>query len=171
MHLDSLEYAILPLYSIRRGEKVIPEKSGINQWNGGGRSRKPGESYIPVPKQVHRVAGSIFPKRDKHFELLLPNSQTVIAKLCQDGSKALMSSPNDHLNFWLYELIDGTIANYISRYSKGAAYLYEDLQSIGIDCVRFEKITGEVFKITPQAIGTYEQWLSQSTERGPDSSI
>ena len=48
----SLDFVILPLYSTEAGNRIVHEKSGINQWNAGGRKRKFGESYIPIPSKI-----------------------------------------------------------------------------------------------------------------------
>ena len=42
------ESVILPLFS-DRGGRHVPEKSGLNQWNAGGRARNVNEIYIPIP--------------------------------------------------------------------------------------------------------------------------
>jgi hypothetical protein len=153
--------AVLPLYSFKNQEKYIPEKSGLNQWNAGGRVRNPGESYIPVPKTVHTLRPDLFPRRDLPFELLLPNDQTVLAKLCQSGSKALMSSPNDRLNFWLFQMIDGSISNYVARFSSHSPYRYEDLQLLGFDSLIFKVIDGS-YSLTIAPVGTFEDWVNQN---------
>jgi len=44
-------FVILPLYSHKNGEKVVFEKSGLNQWNAGGRKRDYNEIYIPISKK------------------------------------------------------------------------------------------------------------------------
>ena len=58
-------FVILPLYStrsvIKGGEKYVPQHSGLNQWNAGGRERKSGEVYIPVPWDIHKRYGDFFP--------------------------------------------------------------------------------------------------------------
>ena len=153
--------AILPLYSVKNQVKYIPEKSGLNQWNAGGRARNPGESYIPVPKVVHALRPNLFPKRDSTFELLLPSNQTVLAKLCQSGSKALMSSPNDRLNFWLYQKIDGSLKEYISRFSRHEPYRYEEILTLGFDSLKFQ-VVDKKFSLTLEPVGAFEEWVSSN---------
>ncbi len=153
--------AILPLYSMKNQIKYLPEKSGLNQWNAGGRKRNPGESYIPVPRVVHALRPDLFPKRDASFELVLPNDQTVLAKLCQVGSKALMSSPNDRLNFWLYQLIDGSLSNYISRFSSNSPYRYEEISELGFDSLKFQA-TDSKFSLSIAPLGAFEEWVHQN---------
>ncbi|MGL4676108.1 MAG: NgoFVII family restriction endonuclease [Brevinema sp.] len=58
------ESIILPLYSIKNNEKIVPEKSGLNQWNAQGRPRHHNEVYIPIPIGIHRVFERFFPPRD-----------------------------------------------------------------------------------------------------------
>jgi hypothetical protein len=54
--IPGVDFVILPLYSTRGEIKTVEAKSGINQWNAGGRERKFGESYIPIPANIHRLA-------------------------------------------------------------------------------------------------------------------
>ena len=102
----------LPLYSTRNG--AVPEKSGLNQWNASGRPRNFDEVYIPIPVDIHNNFPTFFPPRYVHFALVLPNSQILICKVCQDNSKALMSHPNSDLGNWLLRhvlnLPQGTLA-------------------------------------------------------------
>jgi hypothetical protein len=154
----SLASVVLPLYSTNTATKTIPERSGLNQWNALGRARSPGESYIPVPRIVHRLAPTFFPDRNSNFELELPNGQTVIAKICQSEGKALMSKPNSSLNFWLFKLIDGSLENYVQRFSAKRPYRYEDLVRLGFDCVRIQKSNTNKFTMSTGSIGEFELW-------------
>lgn len=150
-------YAVLPLYSIKSGLKYVPEKSGLNQWLAGGRTRAPGEVYIPIPSEVHRLASTFFPDRNQAFELELPSGQVTTGKVCQEGGKALMTAPNFHLSTWLFLLIDGSLSASVERYSKRIPYTYEDLVAIGFDSVRVEK-NSVGYKVLPEGIGAYENW-------------
>lgn len=150
-------HAILPLYSVKRGLKYIPNKSGLNQWLAGGRTRAPGEVYFPIPSEVHRLASTFFPERNQAFELELPSGQVTTGKVCQAGGKALMTAPNFHLSTWLFLLIDGSLSASVARYSKRIPYTYEDLIAIGFDSVRVEK-SGSGYKLLPESIGAYENW-------------
>lgn len=96
------DYIILPLYSHTsiKGD-YVPEKSGLNQFNAGGRKRNELEVYIPVPKAIHNTFPNFFPKRDEPFSLILPDKKVLSAKICQDGGKALMSNPNKDLGEWI----------------------------------------------------------------------
>lgn len=156
------DFVILPLYSTKSLEdKKVAERSGINQWNAGGRARKFGEAYIPVPSIVHKLSPGFFPERDVTFTLVLPNGQQVVAKLCQDGSKALMSSPNDVLCEWLFASIDGSLSIAEKRLTDHAPYSYEDLRLIGKDSVRVTRTpagpTEYLLELAP--IGSFEEFL------------
>lgn len=96
------DYVILPLYSYSRKKGYfVPEKSGLNQFNAGGRKRNDLEVYIPVPKNIHTNFPDFFPSRNIPFALYLPDGKCLSAKICQDGEKALMSNPNKDLGEWI----------------------------------------------------------------------
>lgn len=122
-----VDYVILPLYS-ERGGRSVPPKSGLNQWNAGGRPRDPNEVYIPIPKAIHNNFPGFFPPRDEHFSLELPNGSTLSAKVCQDGSKALMSTHNADLGEWLLRKV--------LKKPEGELLTIHDLDRVGIDSVR-----------------------------------
>src|SRR5690625_7356534 len=79
----------------------MTKKSGLKQWNAGGRNRDSNEVYIPIPIYIHQNYPNFFPPRDIHFNLILPHGETLVAKVCQDNSKALMTTPNTALSNWL----------------------------------------------------------------------
>ena len=97
--IRGVDYVMLPLYSVRDGS--VPMKSGLNQWNAGGRARHEDEVYIPVPIAIHRNYPNFFPDRDTPFALHLPDGRVLSAKICQENGKALMSNPNRDLGNWL----------------------------------------------------------------------
>ena len=94
------ESVVLPLFSTRE-HGAVSLKSGLNQWNAGGRPRDPDEVYIPVPAKIHEQNPTFFPARDVSFVLKLPNGSRLSAKMCQAGRKGLMSNPNKALGKWL----------------------------------------------------------------------
>lgn len=97
-----INYVILPLYSKNTNKECyVPEKSGLNQFNAGGRARNELEVYIPVPAQINKKYPDFFPSRDEPFSLQLPDGKILSAKICQQGNKALMSNPNSDLGEWL----------------------------------------------------------------------
>src|SRR5690625_5877881 len=65
------EYIVLPLYSTRYKDRRVPKKSGLNQWNAGGRNRDSDEVYIPIPIYIHQNYQKFFPTRDIHFTIIL----------------------------------------------------------------------------------------------------
>jgi hypothetical protein len=167
-------FVILPLYSTRgtrsgkstNATKHVQMKSGINQWNAGGRSRTFGEAYIPVPKIVHDLCPQFFPPQNSEMKILLPGSRRpVSAKLCQQGRKALMTSPNDRLCEWLYRAIDPTYSSTWLRHGPSREpYSYEDLQKIGHDCVRLERMGEKLafeYSLSFDRIGAFEDWISR----------
>ena len=123
-----IDYVILPLYSTRGREPVVPEKSGLNQWNAAGRPRDPNEVYIPIPRKIHQDFPDFFPPRDEHFTLILPNNTSLSAKVCQEGSKALMSTHNADLGEWLLRQV--------LHKAEGELVTMDDLNRYGIDSVR-----------------------------------
>jgi hypothetical protein len=150
---------ILPLYS--PGKMTVHEGSGINSWNAGGRPRKFGEAYVPIPALVHKIKPGFFPPRDQKFSMALPNGEVISAKVCQQGSKALMSDPNTAICFWLYELIDGDIETAKVRAKTGTPYSYDDLIKIGKDAVSVTKSNsnGIDYELELVSIGEYEAFV------------
>lgn len=124
------DYVILPLYSRKgkKGARYIPERSGLNQWNAGGRPRGANEIYIPIPRVIHNLYPDFFPGRDCPFELVLPDGSAMSAKVCQDGGKALMSNPNAALGEWLLRKV--------LRKPEGELLTINDLDTYGIDSVK-----------------------------------
>ena len=133
----------LRLYSTKSdGTKFVAEKSGLNQWNAGGRQRNPNELYIPYHAEDRAKTVGFFPGRDTVFNLTLPDGSVIPAKICQQDGKAIMSNPNKILGEWLlrnvFELPEGTVVT------------YEMLQRFGVDSVVFTKkgnqLIGFLFK-------------------------
>ncbi|MDO8676442.1 MAG: NgoFVII family restriction endonuclease [Candidatus Azambacteria bacterium] len=145
-------HIFLPLYSLKSGEKIVPEKSGLNQWNASGRPRDPNEVYIQIPAWIHRAFAGFFPPRDESFTLILPNGSEMSAKLCQENSKALMSNPNSALGQWL--LRD------VLNLKKRELLAYDKLQEIGLDSVVIYKTDQGKYDIDFTKIGSYEEFVS-----------
>ncbi len=149
-----LDHVFLPLYSVRKSYGVegpqVQEKSGLNQWNASGRERNANEVYIPIPSSIHKIFPNFFPPRDTHFNLQLPNKENLIAKVCQDGSKALMSDPNKALGQWL--LRD------VLRLQEGELLTYQKLQDIGLDSVVIYKMNEGNYRIDFARLGSYEKF-------------
>lgn len=145
-----VQTVVLPLYSHKNYEKHVYEKSGLNQWNAGGRKRDQNEVYIPHPKEVRDGFDTFFPDRDTPFDVLLPDGSVIKMKVCQESGKAIMSHPNKTLGKWL--LRD------VLKIPYGTLVDYETLLKTGIDCVVFEK-TGVTYKMDFKAVGEYEKFL------------
>lgn len=144
------DYVILPLFSDRGSERNVPERSGLNQWNAKGRPRDPNEIYIPIPKWIHNVFPDFFPARDTSFNLQVPSGKLLNAKVCQDGSKALMTNPNKALGEWL-------LRNVLNL-EEGELLTYEMLEGLDIDSVIVTKQSDNDFKINFCEIGTYDNF-------------
>lgn len=150
-----LPSVFLPLYSMKGG-KHVPERSGLNGWNAGGRARKDREVYIPVPIWIHETFKDFFPDVDKPFNLRLPNKKTLNAKMCQTAKKgakwgkAVMSNPNTALGEWLLDEV--------LKVKPGKLVTYNLLEEIGIDSVEITKIDEEDFVIDFKDIGSYEEF-------------
>ena len=153
-------HVFLPLYSTRGGNKKVPEKSGLNQWNASGRPRDPNEIYIPIPAWIHQKFPNFFPQRDQAFQLTLPDRATMSAKVCQDNNKALMSNPNSALGKWL--LRD------VLNFSERELLTYDKLQAIGLDTVVIYKTDNETYDIDFTRIGSYEKFLNDNGETAND---
>ncbi|SFC27259.1 restriction endonuclease [Kaistella jeonii] len=144
-------YVILPLYGIYKKEKFIFEKSGLNQWNAGGRKRNYGEIYIPIPIEIHRKFPDFFPKRDEHFNLEIPTGEIFTAKVCQDNSKALMTDPNKAMSDWLLRTV--------LQLKEGELATMEKLDKLGFDSVIILKDDNANFKIDIMKTDTFSEFI------------
>lgn len=144
----------LPLYG---KDQMVFENSGLNQWHAGWRARHPDEVYIPIPAEIHRYFQNFFPNRDTPFMLKLPNGNIMQSKICQDGSKALMSYSNRELGKW--------ILRDVLKLNEGELLTYERLQILGIDSVRIDKISNSEFEINFAKTGSYENFRSTFENR------
>lgn len=146
-------YIILALYKYnnKTNNKEVPLKSGLNQWNAGGRQRDINEVYIPINRRDHKLTPNFFPARNQIFTLILPDGQSLKAKICQDGDKALMSNPNKALGKWL--LRD------VLNLKENTVVTYDMLEDLGIDAVKIEKINELIYKISFAQIGSYEEFI------------
>lgn len=151
--IPGIDYIILPLFSLKDNIKYVPEKSGLNQWNAGGRKRKFGEMYIQVPSLIHKLCIGFFPPKDKDFTLITPSNKEINVSLCQTNSKALMSNPNSALSEWFHPLLMKSQQEQLISYS--------DLNRIGKDCIKLEKISEEKYKFSLYPIGGWENFCLQ----------
>lgn len=144
---------VLPLYSAQSGEVEL--KSGLNQWNAGGRKRDKDEVYIPIPAWIHKKFEGFFPY-DRHtdtkekFQLLLPNQKILSAKICQGKGKGFMSKPNKELGKWI-------LRDILSVPEKEIVTL-DHLHKVGIDSVVVTKLDKLLFKIDFAETGSYKEF-------------
>lgn len=151
-------FIILPLYSIRDGN--VPERSGLNQWNAGGRSRHPDEVYIPIPSWIHNEFNDFFvytknrktkgesAKNSPSFQVELPNGSLMKCKVAQSGGKALMSDPNRALGHWiLREVLNITNHTLVTM---------DMLKEIGIDSVKITKRNDDYYYLDFVEAGSFE---------------
>jgi hypothetical protein len=163
-----IDFVILPLYSPK--SRTVQSRSGINQWNAGGRMRKYGEAYIPVPISIHNKYPTFFPNRDHHFKVRLSNSPLVLsAKICQSGGKALMTSPNFELGKWLAGVIDPSIPSEAFNIPVNGRppFTYSDLKKIGKDSVAITKHIENhetIYSINFCSINSYEEFIDFDSE-------
>lgn len=147
------EYVILPLYAIEKGKKIVPPRSGLNQWDAKGRPRDLDEVYIPIPASVRNKFPNFFPKRDVKFTLKLPDGSVMSAKVCQDNDKALMSDPNKALGQW--------ILRKVLQLKRGKPLTYKMLQEIGIDSVIIKKTGVLEYSIDFKEEESFEKFKEQ----------
>jgi hypothetical protein len=144
------QHIFLPLYSPKQGD--VPTQSGLNQWNAKGRTRDPDEVYIPIPSWIHATFPGFFPGREEPFQLRLPDGNSLNAKICQDGGKALMSDPNKALGKWL--LRD------LLKIPQGTLVTMDILNNLGFDSVRIDKVSKNTFEINFSKTGSYSVFSS-----------
>lgn len=132
-------------------------KSGLNQWNAGGRKRHPDEVYIPIPSWIYNQFQGFFPPRDQPFNLILPSKKQLVAKICQDNSKALMTNPNQDLGKWLLRKL--------LKLKEFELLTCQKLEEIGIDSVKITKIDNQNFEIDFKKLGSFEEFEENSLNK------
>ena len=150
------QYVVLPLYAIENDKKVVPKRSGLNQWNARGRARNKDEVYIRIPAWIHKEYPAFFPNRNTEFKLKLPNGKYLSAKICQAGSKALMTNPNKALGDW--------ILRDVLALKKGNLLTYKMLQEIGIDSVIIKKIGNLEYSIDFREEGEFDKFEEENNK-------
>ena len=165
--IDKKNTLCLRLYSVKRGEKYVPEKSGLNQWNAGGRKRDPDELYIAYQAIDRQRNPDFFPPRDTPFNLHLPDGTIISAKVCQEADKtnpligkAIMSNPNKVLGKWL--LRDVFEIDY------GTKLTYNMLEVFGVDSVIFTKLGELEYSVDFSPLGTYESYYGEEDDEAFD---
>lgn len=150
---------ILPLYSssnkISGKQPFVPERSQLNQWNAAGRPRDVGEVYIPIPALIHKIKSNFFPDKDVQFTLELPSGVKLLAKVCQQGNKALMTNPNNALAEWLLRSV--------FELREGELLTYKKLEEVGIDSVRVIKLSSKYYRIEFAKLDSYDEFLLENS--------
>ncbi|CAN5668007.1 hypothetical protein BH23PAT2_BH23PAT2_00870 [soil metagenome] len=141
---------VLPMYGYENGLPCVFSRSGLNQWNAGGRVRSYDEVYLPIPVAVREKFPNFLPDRETPFELRLPNNDVLTVKVSQAEGKALMSNPNSALGEWLLRDVLGL--------GEGELLTYEHLLGLGIDSVEIFKVDGE-YKANFLPLGSYENFI------------
>lgn len=152
LFIKGKDFVVLPLYGIKNKEKFVFESSGLNQWNAGGRKRDPGEIYIPIPIEIHKLYPDFFPPRDEEFKLQIPTTEIFNAKVCQDNSKALMTNPNKALSDWLLRKVFAL--------KEGELATIEKLNELGFDSVIIYKESNVNYKIDKAKLDSYEDFIT-----------
>lgn len=148
------EEIYLPLYSPRT--KNVEEKSGLNQWNAGGRKRDPYEVYIPIPSFIHKDYPTFFNYTGKdtpNFTIMLPNGKELSARVCQSGGKALMSNPNSDLGKWiLHDILQLAPKTLVTK---------NMLIEIGIDSIKLTKLKENLYALDFSKNGSFERFIKE----------
>lgn len=154
LEYDEIEHIVLPLYSTQSKTRDLAEKSGLNQWNAGGRNRDFGEVYIPIPSKIRSKYPLFFPSRDIPFKLQIPTGEIFEAKVCQENSKALMTNPNNALSNWLLRKV--------LNLGEGELATRNHLDYLGIDSVKITK-NKNVYSIDILPTWSYEKFINNQT--------
>ena len=134
------------------------KKAGLTNGMPEAEAETAAEVYIPIPAEIHRFYPGFFPDRETSFNLKLPSGRIMKSKVCQDGSKALMSSSNKDLGKWILRDILGL--------KEGELLTYEKLQSVGVDSVRIDKISDSQFEINFASLGKFEAFRKDNLNNG-----
>ena len=156
---DFIDYIVLPLYSPRT--KQVEEKSGLNQWNAGGRPRSENEVYISIPSWIHQKKKDFFTynsdeNKTNPFDVKLPNGKIISMRVAQQKGKALMSNPNSALGEW--------ILRDILELKPKVLVTKEILDMIGIDSVKLSKTGDGRYYLDFLKSGSYEEFEEENKE-------
>lgn len=146
--IKSLE---IPLFSLRTNEVAL--NSGLNWWNGGGRTRDSNEVYIPLPIEIIKKNPEFFPNKayeGTEFSAIMDDNSYMKMRIEQGGpidlqtnkrfGKAISSAPSKRLlGKWILrdklKLAPGTLVN------------RKILRKYGRETIEFQKITNEIFYV------------------------
>lgn len=160
--IEEEEFIILPLYSPKTNN--VEKKSGLNQWNAGGRKRNINEVYIPIPSWIHDVFDDFFvysrlykgesAKNSPNFDVELPSGEVMSCKVAQQGGKALMSNPNKALGQW--------ILRDVLKVKEGTLLTMKMLEELGIDSVKLTKKNDDYYYLDFMEVGSFEEFEENS---------
>lgn len=154
---DFIDYIVLPLYSPYT--KQVEERSGLNQWNAGGRPRSENEVYISIPSWIHQKKKDFFTynsdeNKTNPFDVKLPNGKIISMRVAQQKGKALMSNPNSALGEW--------ILRDILELKPKVLVTKEILDMIGIDSVKLSKTGDGRYYLDFLKSGSYEEFEEEN---------
>ena len=98
--------------------------------------------------------------------MFLPNDQIQVpGKICQDGGKALMSTPNVTLGHWILKVIDPTLqeVDFQREPRRRNPFSYSDLLSIGKDAVSVRRVKGKMgvsYHLEFAPLDSYEDFIA-----------
>ena len=136
-------------------------KSGLNQWNAGGRPRSENEVYISIPSWIHQKKKDFFTynsdeNKTNPFDVKLPNGKIISMRVAQQKGKALMSNPNSALGEW--------ILRDILELKPKVLVTKEILDMIGIDSVKLSKTGDGRYYLDFLKSGSYEEFEEENKE-------
>lgn len=151
-----VDHIVLPLYSTRTG--LVPERSGLNQWNAKGRIRDPDEVYIAIPSWIHRTKPEFFTYntedfKTEPFEVELPSHEKLTMRVAQEGGKALMSNPNLALGKW--------ILRDVLAIPPKTLVTMDMLDLIGIDSVQLSKLKDGTYRLDFLEKGSFAEFENE----------
>lgn len=134
---QTVEQVNVPLYSVKQGEKYVPERSGLNWGQRPEAKREPNQAYIQLRPSVYK--SDFFPIRPQHFTVITDDNCTLICTRAQKSTEgqAVHTPQNNSL-----------LGEYFRRRLKvasGAKVVMADLEKYGRDEVTFYKIDDEHF--------------------------
>ena len=157
---EEMDYVILPLYSPATGNVEL--KSGLNAWNAaprkpGGPPRPHNEVYIVVPAWIHDKKPGFFNykkgmalKGIPHFQVKLPNGNTMKMKLVQQDGKAINSSPLTSLGQW--------ILRDVLNVEPGQIVTRSTLNAVGVDSIKLSRVSDLEYLLDFKETGSYEEF-------------
>jgi len=129
-----LQVIKLDLFTVR-GEKRVPERSGLN-W-GQREGRNPNQAYIAVPVNIQQ--SGFFPEPGDHFTIMTDDGEIFNCVRAQAGGKAIETPESNAL-----------LGEYFRRrlnLDSGALVTFEDLERYGRSDVSITRYSDSEFKL------------------------